>query len=403
MFGHLRVYPHRGVAREDMEAIDVEPAGIDIMTPKTEHRCVKLYDLAAQDALIVKQELLSLGGDAAISRRALPPRGDASDVLLMGTAPRLRALADKLTRQYPRLCDCGETITAVLDNLNMQQHILELGDGIALGERTIIMGILNVTPDSFYDGGRHATTEAAVERALEMATAGTDIIDVGGESTRPGAAPVKLEEELSRVVPVIEAVTDAIDVPVSVDTSKATVAEEAIAAGAGMVNDVTALRGDDEMVAVIAQHDVPVCLMHMLGTPQDMQDNPAYEDVMGEICRFLHERVCHAVEQGVSRDNIILDPGIGFGKRTGTGVEDNCEILARLQELRSLGHPVMVGASRKSFIGNLCGCPPEERLEGSLGAAAMAVANGADILRVHDVEATRQMTAVVDRIARGGR
>lgn len=402
MFGHLRVYPRRDMALEDMEAIDVEQAGIDIMAPKTEHRCIKLYDLAAQDALIVKQELLSLGADAAISRRAMPPCGDASDVLLMGTMPQLRALADKLTRQYDRLCGCGETITRILDNLNAR-HTLRLSDGLETGERTVIMGILNVTPDSFYDGGRHATTDAAVERALDMATAGADIIDVGGESTRPGAVPVDPEEELSRVVPVIEAVTDAINVPVSVDTSKAAVAEEAIAAGAGMVNDVTALRNDARMASVVAQHDVPVCLMHMQGTPRDMQDEPGYGDVMGEICRFLYERACHAVEQGVSRDNVILDPGLGFGKRTGAGVEDNCEIVARLRELRSLGYPVMVGASRKSFIGNLCGCPPDERLEGSLGAAAMAVTEGADIVRVHDVEATRRMTDVVDRIARMGR
>ncbi|MGC9308526.1 MAG: dihydropteroate synthase [Thermoplasmatota archaeon] len=402
MFGHLRVFPHRDAAREDMQAIDVEPAGVDIMAPKTEHHCIKLYDLAAQDALIMKQEMLSLGGDAAISRRALPPCGDPSDVLVMGTIPQLQALAEKLTRQYDRLCGCGETITSILDNL-AASHTLRLGDGMPLGERTIIMGILNVTPDSFYDGSRYAEPDAAVERALDMAEAGADIIDVGGESTRPGAAPVNVEEELARVVPIIEAVTDAIDVPVSIDTSKATVAGEAITAGAGMVNDVTALRGDPDMAGIVAEHDVPVCLMHMQGTPREMQDDPAYEDVMGEICHFLYERACYAQEQGVSPENIILDPGIGFGKRTGADIEDNCEILARLGELKSLGFPVMVGASRKAFIGNLCGCPPEERLEGSLGAAAMAIANGADILRVHDVEATRRMTTVVDRIARKGR
>jgi dihydropteroate synthase len=390
------------MAREDMETIDVEPAGVDIMTPKTEHRCIRLYDLAAQDALIMKQEMLSLGGDVAISRRALPPCGDESDVLVMGTLPQLERLADKLTRQYDRLCGCGTAISRILENMEAS-HMLRLGDGIELGKRTRIMGILNVTPDSFYDGGRHATHDEAVERALGMAEAGADIIDVGGESTRPGAAPVNEAEELARVVPVVEAVSDAIDVPVSVDTSKAAVAEEAISAGAGMVNDVTALRGDDEMAGVVATHDVPVCLMHMLGSPQNMQENPSYGDVMGEICRFLDERAGYAIEQGVSRDNIILDPGIGFGKRTGADIEDNCEILARLRELKSLGYPVMVGASRKRFIGNLCGCPPDQRLEGSLGAAAIAVTGGADIVRVHDVAATRRMLAVVDRVARTGR
>jgi len=402
MFGHLRVYPRRGMARRDMQAIDVEPAGIDIMAPKTEHRCIKLYDLAAQDALIVKQEMLSLDGDAAISRHALPPAGDATDVLLMGTVPQLKALAGKLTRQYDRLCSCAETVTGILDSLEAR-HTLGLGDGLETGDRTLIMGILNVTPDSFYDGGSYATAEQALEQALEMADAGADVIDVGGESTRPGAAAVSTAEERQRVIPVIEAIADGIDVPLSIDTSKAVIADEALAAGATMVNDVTALRGDERMAGVVAEHDVPVCLMHMLGTPRDMQDNPGYNDVMAEICRFLYERAGYALQQGVSPKNIVLDPGIGFGKRTGTGIEDNCEILARLPELKSLGFPVMVGASRKAFIGNLCGCPPEERLEGSLGAAAMAVANGADIVRVHDVAATRRMTAVVDHVARTDR
>lgn len=402
MFGHLRVFPRQSMAREDMQAIDVEPAGIDIMVPKTRYRCIKLYDLAAQDALIMKQEMLSLGGDVAISRQALPPCSAATNVLIMGTTRQVESLADRLTRQYDRLCGCGEVIAEVLGNLQAS-HTIQLGGGIDVGERTVIMGILNVTPDSFYDGGRHATKEQALERALGMATAGADIIDVGGESTRPGAAPVGREKETARVVPVIEAVTDAVDVPVSIDTSKAAVAEAALDAGASMVNDVTALRNDERMASVVAKHDVPVCLMHMLGTPRDMQDSPAYEDVMGEISRFLHDRACYAMQQGISRDNIILDPGIGFGKRTGAGIEDNCEILARLQELKSLGYPVLVGVSRKSFIGNLCGCSPEERLEGSLGAVAMAISNGADIVRVHDIEATRRMAAVVDRIARTGR
>ncbi|MFO8133459.1 MAG: dihydropteroate synthase [Thermoplasmatota archaeon] len=402
MFGHLRVFPGRGMARRDMQAIDVEPAGIDIMEPKTRYRCIKLYSLAAQDALIVKQEMLSLDGDAAVSRHALPPSGNVTDVLLMGTVPQLEALAGKLTRQYDRLHGVGETITGIVDNLE-RSHVLRLGDGIPLGGRTVIVGILNVTPDSFYDGGRYISHDEAVKRALDMAEAGADIIDVGGESTRPGATSVGLDEELARVIPVVEAVSEAANIPVSVDTSKAAVAEEAIAAGAAMVNDVTALRGDESMAAVVAEHDVPVCLMHMRGTPRDMQESPSYDDVMGEICRFLYDRACHAEAQGVSRENIILDPGIGFGKRTGAGIEDNCEILARLPELKSLGYPVMMGASRKAFIGNLCGCPPDERLEGSLGAAAMAVAGGADIVRVHDVAATRRMTAVVDHIARMSR
>ena len=402
MFGHLRVFPRRSMAREDMQAIDVEPVGVDIMAPKTEHHCIKLYDIAAQDALIIKQEMLSLGGDAAISRQTLPPCGNTSNVLLMGTVVQLQTLTIKLTRQYDRLCGCGDTISSILDNL-AASYTLQLGTGIPLDKRTIIMGILNVTPDSFYDGSRYAELDAAVQRARDIVEEGADIIDVGGESTRPGAAQISIDEELARVIPVIEMVTDAIDMPVSIDTSKASVAEKAIAAGASMINDVTALRGDPDMAGVVAEYNVPVCLMHMQGTPQDMQDAPVYADVMGQICRFLYERAAYAQEQGVSPENIILDPGIGFGKRFGAGIEDNCEVLARLQELKSLGFPVMVGVSRKAFIGNLCSCLPGERLEGSLGAAALAIANGADILRVHDVTATKRMATVVDRIARVSR
>ncbi|MDD3493063.1 MAG: dihydropteroate synthase, partial [Candidatus Thermoplasmatota archaeon] len=198
----------------------------------------------------------------------------------------------------------------------------------------------------------------------------------------------------------IEALADRLDIPLSVDTSKAAVAEAALQAGAGMVNDVTALGGDPEMAEVIREHRVPVCLMHMQGTPQTMQHNPVYQDVMADIVSFLHQRAEHALDRGISPEQIVLDPGLGFGKRTGSGIEDNCTILARLTELKSLGYPVMVGASRKAFVGSLTGCDAGERLAGSLGAAALAVARGADILRVHDVAATRQMAQVVDCIVR---
>jgi dihydropteroate synthase len=209
-----------------------------------------------------------------------------------------------------------------------------------------------------------------------------------------------MSEELDRVVPVIYAIADKIKIPISVDTYKAEVAEKAIEAGAVMVNDTTALLGDRKMANVVKEHDIPVCLMHMKGTPQNMQKKPYYGDVMAEVGRFLYERAECALSHGIKKENIILDPGIGFGKRTGMGIEDNCEIIARLAELKSLGFPVLVGASRKTFIGNICNVEPSERLEGSLGAEAMAIANGADIIRVHDVKEAKRMAMVVDRIAR---
>lgn len=273
------------------------------------------------------------------------------------------------------------------------------------GERTYIMGVLNVTPDSFSDGGRYLDPERAVERALEMQAQGADIIDVGGESTRPGSERVSADEELKRVEPVLEEICDKLSVPVSIDTYKSEVAEAAIRAGAAMINDISALRFDSGMVGVVKEYDVPVVLMHMKGTPKDMQENPHYDDVMHEIISFLHERKEFAVNNGIDGEKIIVDPGIGFGKRTGKGIEDNCEIIGRLRELKVLGSPILVGPSRKTFIGNVCSdddkpLPVDRRIEGTLAAVALSAVNGADIVRVHDVAEARRCLKLVDSIIR---
>lgn len=257
------------------------------------------------------------------------------------------------------------------------------------------MGVLNVTPDSFSDGGRFLHTDAAVEHARRLIAEGADILDIGGESTRPGAEPVPLEEELRRVIPVVRAVRrEFSDICISVDTYKARVAEEALAAGANMVNDVSALRFDPDMVKVVVQANVPVVLMHMKGMPRTMQQNPFYHDVVGEITEFLAERIAWACERGIDERNIIIDPGIGFGKRP----EDNWEILQRLEAFKALGRPVLVGPSRKSFLGLLTGRPPAERLEETIAAAVICALHGADIVRVHDVGAVRYALAVADAV-----
>jgi dihydropteroate synthase len=257
-------------------------------------------------------------------------------------------------------------------------------------DRPLVMGILNVTPDSFSDGGLHSGVEAAVERAFAMKAEGVDILDVGGESTRPGAEPVDPEVEQMRVVPVLEALADAgWDLPVSVDTRRAQVAAAALEAGACMVNDVSAL-GDPEMAGVVAQRGVPVVLMHMRGVPGTMQQAPEYGDVVGEVLGSLQRSRDQAVAAGIKREQIILDPGIGFGKRTGAGVEDNLALLSGLPRFLSLGQPLLVGASRKRFIGNVTGAPLAKRLPGSLVAAMAAVWGGASVLRVHDVVETVQ-------------
>ncbi|MCD6147492.1 MAG: dihydropteroate synthase [Thermoplasmata archaeon] len=399
MFAHLRIIRNEEDSRKEMEAIGVEEGGIKIMVPKSFHYCIKFYGLEPQDAIIMKQEMLAAGGDVAISQYAIPPHGKKTDALVIGTKTQLRILSMKMKMQYERLNEAGEKISGLIESME-KTHEIVIGKTLRTGKRTLIMGILNVTPDSFYDGGKYSSVESALERAREMVEEGADIIDVGGESSRPGSLPVSKDEELSRILPVIKAISDELDVPISVDTYRAEVAEEAIKAGAGMVNDITAMGGDDGMAKVVSEHGVPICLMHMKGTPQNMQKNPHYDDTMAEITKFLHERAEYAMAKGIDEKNIILDPGIGFGKRTGEGIEDNCEIIARLAELKSLGFPVLVGASRKTFIGNLSNTGVEERLEGSLGAEAMAIANGADILRVHDVKETKRMAMVVDRIVR---
>lgn len=284
-------------------------------------------------------------------------------------------------------------------------RILKISDKtFDLDKKTLIMGVLNVTPDSFSDGGSFSTVDDAVNYAIQMQKDGADIIDIGGESTRPGALSVSASEELNRVVPVIQKLVKKIDAPISIDTYKSEVAEKALDLGVGMVNDITALQGDKKLVNIISSYNVPVCLMHMKGNPRDMQKNPVYNDILLEITSFLKERAEYAMFNDVKKENIIIDPGLGFGKRTGRGVEDNCEILKRLSELKKLNYPIMVGASRKTFIGNICGkekpLPLEDRLEGSLAAAAVAVLNGADIIRVHDVRQTKRCIDLIDCIIR---
>ncbi len=254
------------------------------------------------------------------------------------------------------------------------------------------MGVVNVTPDSFSDGGRYLDAQAAIAHGEALLGDGAEILDVGGESTRPGAEPVGETEELQRVVPVVEKLAQ--EGVVSIDTSKAAVAAAAIGVGASIVNDVTALEGDPEMAAFCAERGVRVVLMHMPGNPRTMQDNPAYDDVVDDIKAFLAARVEHAVDAGIAEEKIWVDPGIGFGKT----LEHNLELLRRLGELRELGRPLVIGASRKSFIGKVDGSGVDERIGGSLASAVLAAAEGADVLRVHDVAETAQALAVTSAI-----
>lgn len=264
-------------------------------------------------------------------------------------------------------------------------------------KKTYLMGILNVTPDSFSDGGRYFDKSIAVKRAYEMVEEGADIIDIGGESTRPGSEPVTLEEEISRTIPVIEALAKNIKVPISIDTYKAEVAKRALNAGASIVNDISGLRFDPEMPKVVSQYKVPVIIMHIKGTPKNMQVNPIYEALIPEIMDYFRESIRLAVKSGIAEDKIIIDPGIGFGKT----FDHNLEIIKNLREFILLEKPLLVGVSRKAFIGKILGdAPASERLEGTAAAVAISILNGANIIRVHDVKEMKRVALVADAVKR---
>ena len=261
-------------------------------------------------------------------------------------------------------------------------------------DRVLVMGVLNVTPDSFYDGGHYSDVATAVDHALTMCRDGADIIDIGGESSRPGANPVPAETELLRVIPVVAGIREKSDVLISIDTTKAQVAREAISAGADMVNDISALRFDPEMAPLIAETGTYVVLMHMQGTPRTMQEKPTYSDPVAEIKAFFSARMEMAVRAGISEARIILDPGIGFGKL----LEHNLAILRGIPSFLELGAPILIGLSRKSFLGEILNLPVEDRLVGTIAANAIAVRNGADIIRVHDVKEGKQTVEVARRL-----
>ena len=258
----------------------------------------------------------------------------------------------------------------------------------------LIMGILNMTPDSFSDGGQFKSHNKAIDHALKMVEEGANIIDIGGESTRPGAEAVQLEEELSRTIPIIEAIRLKSDCLISIDTYKSKVATAALAAGADMVNDISGLTFDHNMASLVAERNVPVIIMHIKGKPGDMQKNPNYDNLIKEIKAFFEVQIAIAKKAGIDSGNIILDPGIGFGKR----LEDNFEIIRELGQISTMGYPVLLGPSRKSFIGFTLDLPIEERIEGTLASITAGVINGARIVRVHDIRATRRTLTITEKI-----
>ena len=292
---------------------------------------------------------------------------------------------------------CLEGIKCEIQNDNFKRELFDVAyphGKLHLGRRTHVMGILNVTPDSFYDGKRYNTAEDAVNHASKMLEEGADIIDVGGESTRPGAYPISEAEELKRVIPLIKLLSKEVRKPISIDTYKARVAEKAIEAGASIINDIGGLLMDKHMAKVAAEAKVPVIIMHKKGNPRIMQKYPVRKNVMSEILSYLQKSVSRAVNAGIDEDKIILDPGIGFGKT----LRQNLEILKRLREFKSMGFPILIGTSRKKFIGAILKLSVQERLNGTLATLAIAVMNGAHIVRVHDVREAVQVVRICDAV-----
>lgn len=288
----------------------------------------------------------------------------------------------------------SELLNKKIDQMkNVEKLQIQCGSKtLDLASRTHIMGILNVTPDSFSDGGKYLTPGLAIERGIQMAEDGADIIDIGAESTRPGAEPISIEEELQRIIPVLEGLLKQVDVPISIDTYKSSVAETVLKIGANIINDISGLRFDPKMKDVVAKYQVPVVIMHIKGEPRNMQHHPNYEDLIGEIYDYLSASIQLAETAGIKQEKIIVDPGIGFGKR----LFDNYEILKRLLEFQGLGCPILIGPSRKSFIGKVLDLPPDQRLEGTIAAVAIGIQNGAHIVRVHDVKEVSRACRIVD-------
>jgi len=384
----------RGV-EDELKKIGVSQQALKILAPKAFHYLIKLEGVPSPTANLLKQEMLSVMADAAISKEVASFTSKKSDVLLIGTEAQFKKLLPRLNRQSFNLPGISQRLAELLKNLKKDKFVLSFKEKkMDLARKVAVMGILNLTPDSFYNGGRYTTQSRVLKRVEEMVKEGADLIDVGGESTRPGAKEVDLEEEIRRVIPVISKMRELFEIPVSIDTYKAKVAKEALEAGVDMVNDISGLRFDPRLKEVIARSGAAVVLMHIKGTPRDMQNNPQYESLMGEIISCLSESIRLAQKAGIDLEKIIVDPGIGFGKR----IEHNLQILNHLGELRSLGRPILVGASRKSFIGNVLKLPLEERLEGGLAAASFAVMQGAKIIRTHDVKPTRRAVDLTQAI-----
>ncbi|HHT64098.1 MAG: dihydropteroate synthase [Bacillota bacterium] len=382
---------NRQTAKKFLNETGASTGGLRLMEPKALFFTVMVENLSDPAAHILKQEMLSKGGECAIHRDVLINKAGNSSALLMGTLKQFKNLITKLKAQQFGLPRLSQELEILMNNM--------ISDGIkkidckngplVLGERTLVMGILNITPDSFSDGGKYNQLDTALKRACQMVEEGADIIDVGGESTRPGYQMISAEEEIARVIPIIEALSKEINVPISIDTYKAEVGRKAMEAGASILNDIWGFQYDQKMAQLAAEYDCPVVLMHN-------QNGTEYENLMGDILFFLRKSIEIAESAGVNPDKIIVDPGIGFGKN----LEQNLEVMNRLDEFKSLGKPVLLGTSRKRIVGEVLELPLADRVEGTAATVALGIAKGVDIVRVHDVKEMARVAKMTDAMVR---
>jgi len=377
----------------ELQKINVSSQGQQVMSPKCLGKIIKLTNISTGAANILKQEMLTIGGDTAISRGVIEGNIQFSDVLLLGGISKYQKLIKRLKfYKIHNLPEIKNSISSLLETPIKKFSIQNRNFNLS---KPVIMGILNVTPDSFSDGNNYLNPEKAVKHALKLIADGAEIIDIGGESSRPGASSVSESEELSRVIPVIKALRKKSDIVISLDTNKSVVAQKGIEAGVNIINDISALTYDSKMIDILKNNsEIPIILMHMKGTPKTMQINPYYENSVDEILTYFENKISICEKNGISKNRIIIDPGIGFGKRQ----IDNLTILKKLGEFNCFGVPVLLGASRKSFIEQIYKSKPDERIAGTLATTALSFQNNIAFIRVHDVKKNSEFIKSLDAI-----
>ncbi|WP_378957124.1 dihydropteroate synthase [Pelosinus sp. sgz500959] len=382
-------------AEQELSKIKCDKVGIHIMSNKALFKIIKLEKILSKNANLLKQTFLAKGGEVAVARGTADLSIEYTDVLICATLKQYKLALAQLKVQpwgLPKVAQAIEEVLHINEQFPKREYSWNNHSMCIKPKRTLVMGILNLTPDSFSDGGRYNTMDAALRRVEEMIQDGADIIDIGAESTRPYGSSQKIsaEEELERLAPLLEKVLSVSTVPVSVDTYKGSVAREALKLGAHMINDVWGLQLDSEMAKVVAQYDVPVVIMHN-------QEGTDYErDIMSHICDFLRTSITIGLEAGIDLNRFIVDPGIGFGKT----IEQNLTVMSRLEELKSLGCPILLGTSRKRFIGDVLNLPVEDRVEGTGATVSVGITKGSNIIRVHDVKAMARVAKMTDMMMR---